>query len=109
MRCQIRNYPRLLHEIARLLRPGGLVILIEPELVPIAGGDSAAHFSDSSGLPGWFTFWETYRACLRKVGIDVTVPQRLSDLLATTMAFQNIVKQNGNIPVGFWPRGMFSY
>jgi hypothetical protein len=97
-----------LHEIARLLRPGGLVILIEPDLIPIADGKSAPHFSDSSGLPGWFALWETYRACLKKVGIDVTVPHRLSELLAATKAFQNIVKQNGNIPIGFWPQGVYS-
>jgi hypothetical protein len=98
-----------LHEIARLLRPGGLVILIEPDLVPIADGKSALHFPDASGLPGWFAFWETYRSCLKKVGVDVATPQRLSELLAATKAFQSIVKQNGNIPIGFWPRGVYSW
>ncbi|KAF7335605.1 S-adenosyl-L-methionine-dependent methyltransferase [Mycena venus] len=29
----IRDYPRFLRQIARILRPGGLVILIEPDLV----------------------------------------------------------------------------
>ncbi|KAF7330466.1 S-adenosyl-L-methionine-dependent methyltransferase [Mycena venus] len=29
----IRDYPRFLHQIACILRPGGLVILIEPDLV----------------------------------------------------------------------------
>jgi len=99
----IRRYPHLLREISRLLVPGGLVILIEPDLMPLADGKSPAHFPDGLGAPGWFALWETYRACLSRQGIDVTVPQRLTDMLLATRAFENIIKRDGNIPVGFWP------
>lgn len=37
---QIRDYPRFLKEIARLLRPGGLVLLIEPDLHPVFSNTS---------------------------------------------------------------------
>lgn len=96
---QIHNYPRFLHEIARLLRPGGLVLLVEPTLDPCPPPPSVPP------MPGWAAFWETYRACLRRQLIDVTVPERLADLLAATAAFENIVVRDGNIPVGFWPQG----
>jgi len=56
-------------------------------------------------MSGWDAFWETYRACLKHQGIDVTIPDRLPDLLADTAAYENIVAQAGNIPVGFWPQG----
>ena len=56
-------------------------------------------------MTGWSALWETYRACLQHQGIDVTVPERLPDLLAANAAYENIVAQVGNIPVGFWPQG----
>jgi SAM-dependent methyltransferase len=105
---QIHDYSRLLQEIARLLRPGGLVLLIEPDLVPRVDGKSVVRCPDGSGdsgLHGWLTFWETYRACLKSRGIDSTVPQRLVDLVSATDAFENIVTQDCDVPVGFWPTG----
>jgi hypothetical protein len=60
-------------------------------------------------MPGWAALWETYRACLRRQLIDVTVPERLPDLLATTAVFENIIVRDGNIPVGFWPQGTVTH
>ncbi len=85
--------------MARLLRPGGLVLLVEPTLDPCA--PPPAH----APLPGWAALWSTYRACLTQQRIDVTVPERLPELLAATAAFENITVRDGNIPVGFWPQG----
>lgn len=56
-------------------------------------------------MTGWHEFWKTYRACLRQKGIDTTVPERLPELLADIDAFETIIVQDGNIPVGFWPEG----
>jgi hypothetical protein len=92
-----------------MLRPGGLVILIEPDSEPIADGKSASHFTRSgqpSGMRGWFALWESYRKCLRDKGVDVGVPLELSNLVASTGAFDRIVSQEGNIPIGFWPKGI---
>lgn len=54
---------------------------------------------------GWTALWKTYRACLEQQGIDITIPDRLPELLAATAAYEDIVAQVGNIPVGFWPQG----
>ncbi|KAJ7078129.1 S-adenosyl-L-methionine-dependent methyltransferase [Mycena belliarum] len=87
----IPNYPRFLSEIGRLVRPGGLVILIEPDLRPMTSPKS----STRSGL--------TYRSCLVSLGIDVTVPQRLGALLEQTGRFEKITEYTGTIPIGFYP------
>ncbi|KAF9013873.1 S-adenosyl-L-methionine-dependent methyltransferase [Cyathus striatus] len=113
MHVGIHNYPRFMQEVARLLRPGGFLLVIEPDLHPktcatdlVAAPDpnsSAAPMHDDI-LTGWSAFWKMYRGCLERQGIDVTVPQRLHELVATTGEFENIVVREGNIPVGFWPK-----
>ncbi|KAF7338250.1 Secondary metabolism regulator LAE1 [Mycena venus] len=101
----IRDYPRFLHQIARILRPGGLVILIEPDLVQYADDKSETEWMFGSGPRGWFTLWETYRSCLTLLGVDVMVPQCLRQLLEATGSFENIEDSRGVIPVGFYPQG----
>jgi len=101
----IRDYPRFLAQIGRILRPGGLVILIEPDLTQYADGKPELEWTFGSGPRGWFTLWETYRSCLSLLGVDVTVPQRLKQLLEETGLFENIEDFRGVIPVGFYPEG----
>lgn len=107
MHTGIANYPHFLCEIARMLRPGGLVILIEPDWEPVADGKTATDLTRSgqpSGMRGWFALWEAYRRCLTDKGIDMATPRQLSSLLTNTRAFDRIVTQEGNIPIGFWPK-----
>ncbi|KAF7371529.1 Secondary metabolism regulator LAE1 [Mycena venus] len=101
----ICNYPQFLGQVARILRPGGLVILIKPDLVQYADDKSEDEWmlGSESGPRGWFTLWETYRNCLTLLGVDVTVPQRLRKLLEGTGAFENIEDCRAMIPVGFYP------
>ncbi|KAJ7449865.1 S-adenosyl-L-methionine-dependent methyltransferase [Mycena latifolia] len=99
----ILDYPCFLREIGRLLRAGGLVILIEPDLRQFADGKPEIEYTFGSGPRGWFTLWETYRSCLVSLGIDVTVPQRFRALLEETGLFENIMIHTGKIPVGFYP------
>lgn len=92
-----------------MLRPGGLVILIEPDSEPIADGKTATELTRSgqpSGMRGWFALWEAYRRCLREKAIDVSVPPQLASLVSATGAFDKVVTQEGHIPIGHWPKGM---
>ncbi|KAE9409660.1 S-adenosyl-L-methionine-dependent methyltransferase [Gymnopus androsaceus JB14] len=109
MHIGIRDYPQLLQEAIRVLRPGGLIILIEPDLIPIVDGSRITRAPAGVGAADWSTFWETYRSCLTRQGIDITVPQRLTEMLNATGAFENVITRDGNIPVGFWPKGKWTF
>jgi len=52
-------------------------------------------------MKGWNELWDTYRACLQSQSVDVTVPERLPDLLAATIGLENTITRDGNVPVGF--------
>ncbi|KAJ7774545.1 S-adenosyl-L-methionine-dependent methyltransferase [Mycena maculata] len=97
----IRDYPGFLRQVGRLLRPGGMVILIEPDLWQFADGKPEREFTFGSGPRAWFLIWETYRGCLSMLGIDTTVPQQFKRLLEETDLFDNINVHEGIIPVGF--------
>ncbi|KAJ6502490.1 S-adenosyl-L-methionine-dependent methyltransferase [Mycena sanguinolenta] len=98
----IWDYPHFLCQIGRILRPGGLVLLIEPSLMQYANNKPENAYAFGSGPRGWFTLWETYRSCLSMLGVDVTVPQRLKELLERTGLFEDIQDFKATIPVGFY-------
>lgn len=102
---QLKNYPLFLEECARVLRPGGLVILAETEIKPMTENKQQIDGGARGGAPGWHAFWEQYRRCLVGNHIDTTVPTRLGSLLQATGAFDDIVAQEATVPVGFWPKG----
>lgn len=84
--------------------------MIEVDSEPVADGKTATELTRSgqpSGMRGWFALWEAYRQCLRDKGVDVRVPPELANLVAATGAFDKIVSQEGNIPIGHWPRGEY--
>jgi hypothetical protein len=92
-----------------MLRPGGLIILIEPDTEPMVDGKFASQIARSgheSGMPGWVKLWREYRRCLRAKGIDLTAPGRLRKLIQGTNAFGKVVSQQADIPIGFWPKGL---
>ncbi|KIY72196.1 S-adenosyl-L-methionine-dependent methyltransferase [Cylindrobasidium torrendii FP15055 ss-10] len=99
----IPDYIRFVSEVARLLRPGGLVILVEPDLNP-AVNEPLEDIAAELDLSGWFALWETYSACLRHQGIDTSIPNRIPDIVASSGMFQDTVKRIAEVPVGFWPR-----
>ncbi|KAL5489878.1 hypothetical protein ACEPAI_4710 [Sanghuangporus weigelae] len=100
----IRNYPLFLEEIARVLAPGGLIILVESEIRALTEGKTPIDAGPRGGAPGWHAFWEQYRRCLQGNHIDTTVPTRLGALVRVTDAFEEIVAQEATLPVGFWPK-----
>ncbi|KAJ7157043.1 S-adenosyl-L-methionine-dependent methyltransferase [Mycena crocata] len=105
----IRDYSQFVSQIGRILRSGGLIIIIEPDLRQYANDRAELHYTHDSGPRGWFALWETYRGLLVALGIDVTVPQRLGKLLEQAGMFDDITVHEGIVPVGFYHSGPSKY
>jgi SAM-dependent methyltransferase len=98
----IRNYQMFLREVARVLRPGGIVILAESDSSPMT--DNKRPIPAGPNGAGWRSFWTHYRQALIQQGIDVVIPTRLKHHLKETRAFDHIVAQEALVPIGFWPK-----
>jgi hypothetical protein len=105
---QIHDYPHFLHELTRILRPGGVLILIEFELRPIADGKFASAHA-KSGIPGWCALAEEIQRALTLSGVDVTVPRRMGKLVHDIGWYDQVYQQHADIPVGFWPKGTYPF
>jgi len=100
----ITDYPALLREASRTLRPGGLLILAEIDSTPMTEAKIPIPSGQEGRAPGWCAFWEAYRQCLDRRGVDSNLPTRLRSMLQQIGGFQQITAQEALIPVGFWPR-----
>ena len=100
-----KNYPLSLEEIARVLVPGGQVILVESDLKPITESKQDIEHGPRGGALDWVAFWEQYKKCLAGNHIDTTVPSQLLMLLRGTGAFEVILAREACYPVGFWNIG----
>ncbi|KZT57574.1 S-adenosyl-L-methionine-dependent methyltransferase [Calocera cornea HHB12733] len=88
----------LVTEIARVLRPGGMVMLGEMEYnITTASGRNLA-----AEAPDFFQWFETIRAAIRtRLGLSMDTPQRLPQLLHEK-GFRSITTKAYNIPIGAW-------
>lgn len=104
---QIHDYPWFVRELTRILRPGGLLILIEFDLCPIADGQFAPT-PTRSGIPGWCKLQEETKRCLKMRGVDSSVPERMAEFVDNTGWYESVRQQQADIPIGFWPKGTFA-
>ncbi|KAI9509636.1 S-adenosyl-L-methionine-dependent methyltransferase [Russula earlei] len=103
MHSGIHDYPQFLSELTRILRPGGVLILIEFDLRPVVDGRFT--LADAkSGIPGWCAVAEEVQRALRMRGVDTTVPERMGELVHGMGRYDHVFQQHADIPVGFWPK-----
>ncbi|VDB83046.1 unnamed protein product [Peniophora sp. CBMAI 1063] len=101
----ISNYPHFVHELTRILRPGGVLLLIEFDLRPIADGNIVTKDSERrTEVYGWATLADEIQRCLVSRGIDVTVPESMGVIAHNTGWYSEVKQQHADIPIGFWPK-----
>ncbi|KAI0035915.1 S-adenosyl-L-methionine-dependent methyltransferase [Vararia minispora EC-137] len=103
MHAGISNYPHFLHELSRILRPGGVLILIEFDLRPVADGILVSS-QTKTDMYGWCALTEEIQRCLGARGVDIAVPEKMGVLAYETGCFPEVLQQHADIPIGFWPK-----
>jgi len=91
----VRNYPALLEEIGRILRPGGLYVGGEWGAYPCLAnnGDIRMH------APHTYAFFDVVNRALRRLGV-YPIAERIPDWLEASGRFDHIEQQQFRVPVG---------
>ncbi|EJT99527.1 S-adenosyl-L-methionine-dependent methyltransferase [Dacryopinax primogenitus] len=95
----IPDYPKFIDECARVLKPRGLVNLIE--------GDWDIFDSDGNPVtlyknPGWFHWIQAWRGAVMQKNIDLQAPQKTDQWLKDSPYFTDVKATAHWMPVGPW-------
>ncbi|KAK0467097.1 S-adenosyl-L-methionine-dependent methyltransferase [Desarmillaria tabescens] len=96
----IRDYRRIIREVSRILRPGGIFVSGEwgqhPTIHPSYNLDPA------SQTPSFCHFFQLLRDALARRGIPQNVPGTVHSLLQSSGGFFEVTPQTHYFPVGPW-------
>lgn len=95
---QTQDYPRIIAEIGRVLRPGGLFLSGEWSLSP----RFHPSVQNATDVPALSRFHATLTSALQSRGI-APVFSRVPGWLQESALFTEISVQNFSVPVGSWP------
>lgn len=103
---KIKDYPRVIEQISSVLRPGGLIELLEFGYQIYDENKQIVVVSTSSLEPPWLPLWMTfaYMAAARNGG-SVDAAPRLHDYVRNIPVFENIVHTKFWIPSSPWLQG----
>ncbi|PCH43259.1 S-adenosyl-L-methionine-dependent methyltransferase [Wolfiporia cocos MD-104 SS10] len=96
----IQDYPGLVAEAARILRPGGLFVSCEWDVFPsmsMSNGDVPVHVS----APRTHRFFRITHDFLRENGIPL-VGRSVEGILQASNAFTNVHVERFRVPIGGW-------
>ena len=96
---QVRDYPGLIDQVARVLRPGGLFLACEWGRFPLLHDGRNPQLA----TPFACAFFAAVNDALRARGVLPDAAQRLDAWLAESGYFERIRPRQYAIPIGDWP------
>jgi len=96
----ITDYPNMLQEVIRILRPGGLFVSYEMGSYPVL--HPYYNLDARTLLPAATRFFGVVNEALQRRGIGCIAPT-VPDLLSSSGSFTDITPQQFYMPIGPWP------
>ncbi|KAE9388462.1 S-adenosyl-L-methionine-dependent methyltransferase [Gymnopus androsaceus JB14] len=100
----VRDYSAIIHEAARILKPGGLFLSGEWKYSPSFHPGAPGAANPSEDVPGLDRFYRALNNALTARGIDVTVPSTIRQRIVNSGAFTEVQSGEIPIPLGGWKR-----
>ncbi|PFH52328.1 hypothetical protein AMATHDRAFT_57399 [Amanita thiersii Skay4041] len=100
---QIKDYERLIDQISRVLRPGGLIDVMEWDFCTYDANKQPVESSIDRFDPPWWSRWLAFAvAAIRNHGGDVDAPLKLETWIRRHPAFEDVVNADFWLPSSPW-------
>ena len=99
---QIQKYDYLIEQMARILRPGGLVEIIEFDLTVYDCTGNVIQVDERSstfvGTPAWAAFMAHLKRAICKSGGHIDAARHIRSWISNHIAFENVVSRDILLP-----------
>ncbi|WVF67204.1 hypothetical protein IAT40_001952 [Kwoniella sp. CBS 6097] len=95
----IRDFPALLKQLGRLLKPGGYLVLTEPELACVS---LEHHVKLEESCPFMARLGEISRTAMQSLGVEVDAVQMMPLYLGESGIFTNVKSETKHLPMSPW-------
>ncbi|KAF9054053.1 S-adenosyl-L-methionine-dependent methyltransferase [Panaeolus papilionaceus] len=102
----VRDFPFVLREAARVLKPGGL--FVSHEWGRHVDVDPSYGTIDSVNIPATRRFYDVLNEALRTARRLLPIAHRIPDLIHTSEQFASVEGSQRQVPIGTWPEDQTS-
>ncbi|TFK73094.1 S-adenosyl-L-methionine-dependent methyltransferase [Pluteus cervinus] len=97
----VENYTKILEEVARILRPGGLFVSVEWGMRPAGVSPSTGALVHAPSMAHFFDIVKSNLAARR--GLQAFEQNTVRDLILQNQDFSGPVTETIQVPIGSWP------
>ncbi|RDB28437.1 Secondary metabolism regulator laeA [Hypsizygus marmoreus] len=102
----IKDYPGLIDHISRVIRPGGLIIMIEWDFHVWDHNYKQVKLGTHEIGPPWWARWLAFaQIAVRNSGGSADAAEKLHSWISNHPAFEDVVSEDFWIPASHWARG----